>query len=415
MGRQKHRERFVAPVGFDDGRHRDLRVELRGTTGNGQHHLAVVGCEQFIEYRAIDFFFGPGERQVGHARCADPDVLLRQVGDHLFRWRNDVQPVGAEPVDHAGGAAAGGGHHGDAMAGARLLLREQRRQLEQGFQHVHAQHALGPEKSVCHRVGAGHRAGVRGGHVLADFGAAELVDDDGLARGVGAATGAGKMPGIAYRFHEQQDGAGVQVVHQHVRQFADTDVGFVADGNQFGKTGAAAEPAREQAAGHAAALRHHGDGPRLDVGLLQHGVDRYREMGLAAEQADAVGADQAHAAGARDGDQFVLRVAARRSGFRKAVTVNGDDRDFFCHALLERCLDGARRHHDECMINVIGHSRDIGIGLVAEDFVTAGIDRENFSGVTEFVQIALRTRGVLLRVAGSADQRDRTWFEHGLD
>ena len=70
---------------------------------------------------------------------------------------------------------------------AGFLAGEQRRQLEQVFQRVDAQHAVRAEKRVGHFVGAGHRAGVGSGEVLPDFGAAELVDDDGLARRISAA------------------------------------------------------------------------------------------------------------------------------------------------------------------------------------------------------------------------------------
>jgi hypothetical protein len=56
----------------------------------------------------------------------------------------------------------------------------------------------------------------------------------------------------------------------------------------------------------------------------------------------------------------------------------------------------------------------IGVGLLAEDFFAAGIDRDDSAGVAVLAQEALRARGVLARVAGSTDQRDGFWRKEGL-
>ena len=69
----------------------------------------------------------------------------------------------------------------------------------------------------------------------------------------------------------------MRIVDQHVGQFADADVGFVADRNQFGKPGAAAEPARQESAGHAARLGDDRERPGVDVVHFEHGVHRQRE------------------------------------------------------------------------------------------------------------------------------------------
>ena len=102
----------------------------------------------------------------------------------------------------------------------------------------------------------------------------------------------------------------------------------------------------------------------------------------------------------------VLLAAAFAAGLGESVAVNRGDRDAFGHALFDRCRDGVGGHHDERVIDRFTHRCDIGIGFLAEDFVAAGIDRNDAAGVAVLAQVALRARGVLARVAGGADQRD---------
>ena len=108
---------------------------------------------------------------------------------------------------------------------------DQCRQFKQGLQHVDAQHAVRAEICVSYFIGAGQRARVRCRKVLADIGAAEFVHDDRFVRRISAPRRVCEPVGIAQRFEEQQDGAGMRIVDQHVGQFAHADVGFVADRN----------------------------------------------------------------------------------------------------------------------------------------------------------------------------------------
>ena len=328
----------------------------------------MIGREQFVEHRTVNFFLRAGQRQIRESTAWDVYVFPRKVADHVVSRRHDVDAEHPKPVNDRGGAAAGRGHHGDTVTHSGFLAGDQRRQFEQRFQVIHAQHAVRAEKRVGDFVGACHRAGVRGGEILSEFGAAELVNDDGFVGRVSAPRRMRETVGIAQRFEKQQDRSGVRIVDQHVGKFADADVGFVADRDQLGEAGAATESARQQAADHAARLRHEREWARLDAVHFQHRVDRQRERRLDAQDADAVGTEHAHAACARNREHLLLFAPARLAGLGKTIAVDRRDRNLLGHALLERCRNGVGRHHDERVIDDVRDRLQVGVGLARRRF-----------------------------------------------
>ena len=293
------------------------------------------------------------------------------------------------------------------MAGRWSLTGKQRRQLEQIFQRIDPNHAVSAEKSICHCVRTGYRAGVRRRNLLSDLGTSELVDDNRLLRGKRAPRRMRQAIRITDRFKKQHDRTGVRVIDKKIGNFADTDIAFVSDRNQLRKTGATSMPAREQSAHHAARLRDDGERSRLDVEFFQHGDHRQRARGGAAVQTDAIGPEQPHTAVPCNPDQFRLPAAARFTGLREAIAVYGRERHVPRRALLDGGSDCLGRHHDERMVDRPRHRTEIGVRLVSENLITTGIDRDDPARVTVLVQEALRPRRVLVRVARRADQRDR--------
>ena len=73
--------------------------------------------------------------------------------------------------------------------------------------------------------------------------AAKLIDDNGFFGRKGSARHDGERFGIAYGFEKHQDRAGFRIVDQHIADFTDSEVGFIADGDQLGKPHAAFLPA----------------------------------------------------------------------------------------------------------------------------------------------------------------------------
>ena len=253
---------------------------------------------------------------------------------------------------------------------------------------------------------------MRACELLAERGAPELVGDDRLAGGVRLARGSGEAIGVAHGFQEERDDPGIGVLDQQLDQLGDAEVGFVADRHQLGIAEPARRAAREQRAEHRAALRHEARGSggrRVD---LQHRVDGQREPSRQVDHAHAVRAEQAHAELPRLLDE--PRLAARAVGtcVGKAVAVDGRDRHALAGAVLQRRLD--LLDHDEGVIDLQRHVGQAPVGALAQHFVARRVHRHDAAGIAVLAQEALRTRGVLARVARSADQRDRARREQRL-
>ncbi len=97
------------------------------------------------------------------------------------RWR-EIDAETPQSIRHGSGAAAGGGHYRRATAFGRARTREQRRRLDQTFQHVYADDAVVTEPGFHRFARSGHGAGMGRRQSLAHLGAPELISDDRLAR-----------------------------------------------------------------------------------------------------------------------------------------------------------------------------------------------------------------------------------------
>jgi len=71
----------------------------------------------------------------------------------------------------------------------------------------------------------------------------ELVDDHRFAGGIGSTRRACEVIRATDGFHEQQDRFGVRIIDQTLGDFADAEIAFITDGNQFREADAAAEAA----------------------------------------------------------------------------------------------------------------------------------------------------------------------------
>ncbi len=84
--------------------------------------------------------------------------------------------------------------------GRRLAPAQQRRDFDQGLEHVDAHDARAAKKGIHRGIAAGECAGVRARERLAQGRTAEFVGDHGLARGMRARCGTREGGGIAHGF-----------------------------------------------------------------------------------------------------------------------------------------------------------------------------------------------------------------------
>ena len=126
------------------------------------------------------------------------------------------------------------------------------------------------------------------------------------------------------------------------------------------------------------------NGPGLMSIHFEHCVHRQRERRPDAEDADAIGAEHAHAARARDRHHFFLHAAAFFAGFGEAVAVDGRGEHFLLDALLDRRRDRVFRHHDERVLDDFRHRHQVRIRFLAENLVAPGIDGHDAAGIAVF-------------------------------
>ena len=364
--------------------------------------------QQRIEHRADHLGTGAAERQVGEPARADGDTLPGQPRDHRRgRWHH-LEPGKRQPVDHQGAAAAGGGHHRDRprrRRRRRLAGDHQRRQLEQGLQHVHAQHAAIAQERVGAAVRTDQRPGMRRRQLAAGLGPPQHVGDDRLA-GRRRPPGHGlEAVGPANRLQEQQDRAGRRIVDQHLADLGDPEVGLVAHRHQLGEADAARLAARQQRSQHAAAMRQHPQPSRLELRHFQRRVDRQRHPVGNVDHPHAVRTQQPHPVFARARQEPVLQ--RHGAGLGEAAGEHADAADSALAAFRHQRRHLAGGDQNVGVVHRLGQLGQRRQSRLAEDGSVARIDRPDRASVAVPAQVAEDPAGGLVRVARGADQRHR--------
>ena len=418
--RQRHGKRLGRAGEAQQRLDRELGIELgRGADDEDRRVVAVVG-QQALDGAGHDLGLGAGQRQIDQLALAGGDAERLQPVDQHLRRIGDVEPSHRHAIDHHGGTTARRRRHGNTLAPPLRLRRgraidQQRRHVDQRFEHRDAGDAVAAAEGVEGGVGAGDGAGMRLGQLLADIGAAKLVDDHRLAGGMGAPRRLRQTIGVAQGLHEQQDGIGLRIVDQHVGDLAHREVDLVADRDQAREADATRIGTRQQRADQAAALADQRP-PTLAQLIDGEGrIGRQRHRRIGADGADAVGADQAQTAFGHDAFEVVLQ---RGAGLTRIGEAAGQDRRHPDAALGAggECIDGVLAVEQN--IGVIDLARDgveVLVGLDRENLGAGGIDRQDFAREAVFGEEALRPRRRLSLVGRGADQGDAFGFEQGAE
>jgi hypothetical protein len=144
--------------------------------------------------------------------------------------------VGDQRICGEHARSAGVGQDGQAAALRARLFAEHLGHVEQFGNAVDPQDAAAAEGNFEHLVAAGQRTGVGSGSLGSSLGASRLDDDDRFGQRHFAGSGE-ERPGVADRFHVDDDALGVRIVSQiidevapvHVQHRADRDEGTEAD------------------------------------------------------------------------------------------------------------------------------------------------------------------------------------------
>ncbi len=268
-----------------------------------------------------------------------------------------------------------------------------------------AQDAVLPGEPVEHAVLARERAGVRGRGARARLAAAHLGDHDRLAR-VHRARGQREQAGaVLEAFDIAAAHADARVGEHLVHDLHDRGVALVAGVDEIAQAQVAAPRERGDGRAEGARLRDEGHRTGGDVTRteLAEGGDRAVE---GVDQAQAVGAAQAHATFARSREQVGFQCAARLAHLAEARAVD-DGRG---HALATQRADlvdhQPRGHGDDGHVHRAGDGLDVRIAGQVADAVVLGVDRVDLPRVALVEQELERAAVELLQVAGAAEDGD---------
>ena len=278
-----------------------------------------------------------------------------------------------------------------------------------------------PQEGVDYAVLGGHGAGVRAGRPLATQGAAGFQHQQrqvALARDRGSL---GQQVRVVDRFQIQQQQLHLEVLRDLQRQFGDGNVGLVAGGVAVAYADAALMQQAVDQLRQRTALADDGRGARNIRKVVEDGGEVGDRAAAEIGQPLRIGADDAHAAGARARQHRVLDFLAVRAGFTEAGS--HDHRHLHAHAgaLLHRLHRALARERDDRHLRHFGQRAQIGIRGVALHLGAPRIHRKHLAAVAVFLHEQDRPAADFMRIVGGADHGDGRRFEcsvqiagHGL-
>ena len=288
-------------------------------------------------------------RSTGLRTSTAPGTARAQGGAQVVRRRRDDHALAVGPVGREGAHAAGVGDDAHPEPGRQRLLHEEQRGLGQLGAGAAGDHP----RLVEQRVDA-DADGRGGGRVLPRPRAAAHHGQQRLLLGE-PASGAGELERVAERLEVERARRDRLVVHPGREEVVARHVDLVAEGDE----GLHAEPdvagEVEQREAHAPRLGRDGEAAHLG-----HVVEEGRvEAGAVGQHALRVGADQAEAVRAGQGEQLVATLVApvareaRRDDDRSARSVGG--------GVAQHVRDPVGRHRDDDEVD-----RTVEVGQAAD-------------------------------------------------
>jgi hypothetical protein len=265
-----------------------------------------------------------------------------QARKRAFGERGEGHAVlGGAVRGHDAGAAAVGKDRETLAFQVRLRGEDARGGEELGVS-LDAQRAAAPQRGLEHRVAAHQRAGVARGGARAARVAADLEGDHRLDARRGA-QGGDEAPRVADALDVQQDRVGRGIGDQEIEHLAEIHVGRGAQRYHAAEADPGAVRPVEDRGADGARLRHEREPARQRRHRREGGV----EPGVGAHQAETVGAEQAHSAALRLGEQPGLEPAPGLAGFGKAAGKDRRGAHTGRARLRDDLRDALRRRNDD--------------------------------------------------------------------
>ncbi len=340
-----------------------------------------------------------GVRPVGRHRLVEHGHrFVGQLGQRNAQVAGTVGGHGARP--------AAVGDDGQAVTQRAELGSQRLGGVEQLADVLHAHHAGPAHGGVEHGIGHGSHAGVGSGGHGTGLVAAGLEQDDRLDAG-GGTQGAHEAAGVTDAFDVHQDVVCAAVVDQVVEDLAEIDVGGHADGNHRREADIVGLGPVEHGGAHGAGLRDEGQVAGLGGDLGERGV----EAQFRADDAQAVGAEDAHVVGTGDLEHLALQRGTDVAGLGEAGGNDDDVAHAAAAALFDQLRNRLRAGGDDRHFDPGADFLDRLVGLLALDGVVLGVDGVQAALVTRAEDVLEDDVADRVLTVGSADYGNRFRFE----
>ncbi len=421
VGRLRDKERgdrLLRIRAVDDRLDGKLRMEARGRTDHGQHHVELGRRREDVERALVDVVARARDGEVDDARGRHVDLACGEARERLGRGLRDLDPAHRQRIDHHGGAAGCGREHRNLRRprtdGADRRAAYQRQRLEQRFEAFDARDAAISEECARDIVLAGERAGMRDGDVARRGGTAELVADDRLAARRRAEREFAQHGCVADRFEKQQIAVDVRIIECRQANLADREIDLVADRHEAREADSLLFAARHQRADHGTGMRGEECAADRDVSFRERGVCGEHHAFAQIDDAEARRADHADAGLGRDFPQMIFARKTVRAGLREAGRQNGGDLHAGAPAFGDGVDHGVGADHDVGVVRRLGQRADGFPRALAEHRLAPRIDRIDRAAIARLAEELQRPAGRLSGVVRLADDRHRARREQRL-
>lgn len=332
-----------------------------------------------------------------------------QGGDGFRRQFGQTAVLFDQVVGRQHAEAAAIGDDRQPFAGDTLIARQDFNRVEQLLQGGYPHHAGAPERGVRHRVGAGQRAGMRGGRALTLGEAAGLHHHDRLGP-TGLAAGRHELARLCHAFHVEQDRRASVIARQVVEQVADVDVRHVADRHQMREADAARCRPVDDAGQHRARLADESDPPGGNAAAHETGVQSRARH----HHAKTVGSDDAQEM--RPGGLQHGGLQLSSLGIVAFGEPGADHHDAARTAvaqLPDQPRDRRGRRANDGEVRRLRQAVDIGVAGLVQQPGKAGIDEVERAGEATVLEVPCDNGADVARPVAGADQRHASRPQNG--
>ena len=369
----------------------------RGAARRTGNHLIDVGIGYdrgdylVVRGESVVVAVGGGIDRIGDRRVRD-DQFAQLAGSCFGEFRQ-FKPVLYAAIGEQHARAARERDNADAVAFRHAPRAKHFHHVDKVVHVAHLDEAAVAERGLEQFVARGHARGMRCRGLAADVGIADFPYEDGLAELERALAEGDQALPVGDAFHEHHHRIVFTALEEELRELEHRNIGFVAGRDRVIEADTIIGRGGDHAETETAGLRDH-RARAGDQRLQLHGAAKAdARVVVQVQHAQAVGADQAHAAAFCGLYQLFLQCYAVAADFAEARRQHDGERYAVSAALLDDAQHVVRRQRHQRDIAGLGYGGDVLVTGEALDLRVLRIDR---------IDLALDSR---IRSAASAAGR----------